>query len=307
MIKNLLLRGVSPNIATKNEGLAPLHLICQAVTTDYIRCEAARVLIEYGADVNLAAKNGYTPLHYAALPVSKRKKEIGDASSVEKPCVDLFLFVLRMGADPEAVAKDTKTPLSLGNDAIVSAYKGGDNQSKELLCGLFTLPVRTGYLKYREGAKGSLSKRFIRVTDFAIFIQKSPEDKPVTVIPLAPFVCCAVDNDMPCAFKVYRETSLPGAPSTVHYFLAPTFAELSEWEGVVQERLHIHPTSPLHDAAVLGDAAYLNKVLLKGCNPDQVDLLGDTPIMRAAVWGHELVVKKLLAMVWNVLEQCMMI
>jgi uncharacterized protein len=57
-------------------------------------CETVRLLIEQGADVNMAQSGGYTPLHQAAAN--------GRA--------DLAQMLLEAGANPACVCHQGKTP-----------------------------------------------------------------------------------------------------------------------------------------------------------------------------------------------------
>ena len=81
----------------------PLHA-CMALSQD---CETVRLLIEQGADVNMAQSGGYTPLHQAAAN--------GRA--------DLIGILLEAGADPARVCHQGKTPADYArerqHDAVV--------------------------------------------------------------------------------------------------------------------------------------------------------------------------------------------
>ena len=68
----------------------PLHA-CVALSQD---CETVRLLIEQGADVNMAQAGGYTPLHQAA------------AAGLE----ELTRILLEAGADPARPCDQGKTP-----------------------------------------------------------------------------------------------------------------------------------------------------------------------------------------------------
>ena len=68
----------------------PLHA-CIAISRD---CETARLLIQQGADVNMAQAGGYTPLHQAAA----------------NGCADLVQILLQAGANPANLCHQGKTP-----------------------------------------------------------------------------------------------------------------------------------------------------------------------------------------------------
>jgi len=61
-IINLLSEGTDIDTAEINQGCAPLHWAAY-----FNRREAAKFLLEHGADVNVRNYYGMTPLHYAAL------------------------------------------------------------------------------------------------------------------------------------------------------------------------------------------------------------------------------------------------
>ncbi len=84
---------------------APLH---SALANGFI--QVARMLVEAGADPNLAAAGGWRALHYAA--------DLGDA--------DLALFLVRHLADPALMMEDGMTAADLGR------HVGHDNVSDVL-------------------------------------------------------------------------------------------------------------------------------------------------------------------------------
>ncbi len=74
----------------------PLHA-CIALSGDL---ETARILIDLGADVNMAQAGGYTPLHQAA------------AAGLE----ELTRILLEAGADPSRLCDQGKTPADYARD-----------------------------------------------------------------------------------------------------------------------------------------------------------------------------------------------
>ncbi|HMQ06884.1 MAG TPA: ankyrin repeat domain-containing protein [Saprospiraceae bacterium] len=96
-IVNLLLKlGANPNIASKNPlKVAPIHSACAISDIDI-----AKLLIEFGADVNTKQIQGVTPLHSAA----------------HNGHTNLTILLLENGADVNAKMDDGKTPLMMANE-----------------------------------------------------------------------------------------------------------------------------------------------------------------------------------------------
>ncbi|MBM3401806.1 MAG: hypothetical protein FJY21_05725 [Bacteroidetes bacterium] len=89
-IRILLLNGSDPNIPSKNGfSVYPIH---SAVASDYTMI--AKMLLESGADVNVAQKSGITPLHSAA----------------HNGNIELLIVLLEAGAIVNAKMEDGKTP-----------------------------------------------------------------------------------------------------------------------------------------------------------------------------------------------------
>lgn len=92
--KALVEAGADPNLISSNDfRVAPLH---SALSGGHINI--VNLLLDNGANVNLAAGEGWTPLHYAA--------DIGDA--------DLATRLLRMGANTGALNGDGQTAADYG-------------------------------------------------------------------------------------------------------------------------------------------------------------------------------------------------
>ncbi len=92
-LKLLLVKGADPNVLSNNGlNVAPLH---SALSGGHK--EMARILVEAGADVNLAGGEGYTPLHYTA--------SAGD--------IETTRFLLERGARADVKLKDGRTPAEL--------------------------------------------------------------------------------------------------------------------------------------------------------------------------------------------------
>jgi len=86
----LLLNGADPNIPSKNGyNVFPLH---SAVAANYTMI--AKMLLEAGADINVAQMSGATPLHSAA----------------HNGNIELLIVLLEAGANVNAKMEDGKTP-----------------------------------------------------------------------------------------------------------------------------------------------------------------------------------------------------
>lgn len=92
LVKNILIRDRSCKDAKDEDGYTPLHRACYNNNV-----EIAKLLIQYGADVNARTEFGWTPLHSAAK-----------WSNAE--CVALLL---QYGADVNAVSDGSQNPLHI--------------------------------------------------------------------------------------------------------------------------------------------------------------------------------------------------
>jgi ankyrin repeat protein len=102
----LLDHGADPNVAAKNPmSVRPLHSAAASRSRD-----AVRILIEHGAEVNVQQHGGWTPLHAVAMH--------GD--------MELTQYFLDHGADPHIKSDDGKTARDL-------AEANGHLQIAELL------------------------------------------------------------------------------------------------------------------------------------------------------------------------------
>jgi uncharacterized protein len=96
-VRLLLERGANPNLAARNEmKVAAIHAATAAGSLPI-----ARLLVSAGADVNAVQQAGYRPLHAAAMA--------GRA--------DLAKLLLDRGADPNAKADDGRTALAMAREA----------------------------------------------------------------------------------------------------------------------------------------------------------------------------------------------
>ena len=95
-VKILLERGADVNLASRESmKVTPL-----ASASAARQLEIARMLIEHGADVNARAAGDFTPLHEAAASGK----------------IDFAQLLLDHGADPNAKASDGKTPLDYARE-----------------------------------------------------------------------------------------------------------------------------------------------------------------------------------------------
>jgi ankyrin repeat protein len=93
LVSLLAERGADVEAVSRNPmAVRPIHAACSAG-----RVDAARVLLDAGADVNAAEHGGYTPLHLA----------LGNGNE------ELAQLLLERGADPDARLDDGRTPADL--------------------------------------------------------------------------------------------------------------------------------------------------------------------------------------------------
>ncbi|CAB0036951.1 unnamed protein product [Trichogramma brassicae] len=98
VIRALLEIGANPNVAN-DDGLTPMHIICKRCCNDGLRELFCQISDDMKQPVQLDARDklGNTPLHLAAL--------LNDYKSLE--------FLLKNGADPNAVNEEGLTPLHM--------------------------------------------------------------------------------------------------------------------------------------------------------------------------------------------------
>ena len=133
-VRNILSSGVSPNFS-KAGSLGRTPLIYAAL---YGREDVVELLLNMGADPNLANPRGYTPLHYASVcssdqmhygwfcsvrmlkllleagAVPNKANENGDSPlnwAAWRGCMEKVKLLLDAGAEPNAADKDGETPL----------------------------------------------------------------------------------------------------------------------------------------------------------------------------------------------------
>lgn len=102
IVKVLLAHSANPN-CQPSEHLPALHCAIEQQDKNSIR-----LLVEYGADVNLPTENGFTPLHLAVDIEGDSAWQRG-----ETPSVELTTLLLELGANPKAKDSSGKTPLNI--------------------------------------------------------------------------------------------------------------------------------------------------------------------------------------------------
>ncbi|KAL4152151.1 hypothetical protein PRNP1_009086 [Phytophthora ramorum] len=112
-VKLLLARGMDPD-ACSGDGTTALH-VCGQQAID----RAAQVLLEHGADANVADRLGFTPLHWA---VQMRREEVSTSSRLAT-----IRILLHHCADPRKPDSNGTTPLVIAsrkeNEASLGVLK----------------------------------------------------------------------------------------------------------------------------------------------------------------------------------------
>jgi uncharacterized protein len=110
LMKVLVSRGADVNGKAEN-GYAPLHVLCNYISSLYNNAAAVEFLVGKGADVNAKDRQGITPLHLAA----------------KVNLVKVAKFLIDHGADVKAQAQPGVTPLHFA--AIGANQFAGDDWS----------------------------------------------------------------------------------------------------------------------------------------------------------------------------------
>ena len=111
IVRLLLAAGADPNAATNHRRSGPLHYAADGFVTGSAwdpNCQVAtiRILLDKGANLHMADKNGATPLHRA----------------VRTRCAAAVRYLLMAGADPTLRNKPGSTPFHL---AVQNTGRGG--------------------------------------------------------------------------------------------------------------------------------------------------------------------------------------
>lgn len=92
LVESILMRDITTKDSRDEDGYTPLH---RAAYSNNV--EIARILIQYGADVNAKTEYGWTPLH----------------SAVKWSNAEVAAFLLQHGADVNALSDGQQTPLHI--------------------------------------------------------------------------------------------------------------------------------------------------------------------------------------------------
>ncbi len=149
VMKRMIASGADVNTTRTIEGIAPLHV---AVVTDDI--EFAKFLILKGADVNIKADNGFTPLNFAAASgydystkmiklLLKNGANPNSCNNLQSPLIgasrngyyEIVKLLVENGADVNLADGGKATALLCANDVKITKYlidKGANVKAKNI-------------------------------------------------------------------------------------------------------------------------------------------------------------------------------
>ncbi|KAL8965971.1 MAG: hypothetical protein Q9183_003591, partial [Haloplaca sp. 2 TL-2023] len=107
-LQNLLDIGADPNVEAPN-GTTPLHIVSSAIRDPATKLNMARILVAKGARVNCQTRSHWTPLHITLRKVT--------------PDYQFVEFLLNNGADPTLLDCDGRTPLHYHQRRFTSEIK----------------------------------------------------------------------------------------------------------------------------------------------------------------------------------------
>jgi len=281
----LLSRGADPNVRGWR-GQTPLHLAIVYEGTSNCRMKAVWLLLKHGADPNARDEHGKTPLHYAA-----------------KHCMpNLVELLLKHGADPNARDAEGRTPLYLvferaaGNrwervmaelTAAALLRHGADPNARDsegrtplhYAAARNSLYLKAAEVLVRHGADVNARDRLGRTP-----LYYAEDGSAVEYL-----IRRGAD---PNVRDAEGKTPLHHAVASGRRWAAKALVEAgAEVDEDLAAALRL---TPLHLAALRGDAEEAERLLSRGADPNARDVFGRTPLHYAAARNHKAVAELLL-------------
>lgn len=127
------------------------YALISVTSTDFSSLDMVRVLLDYGADANVADVCGRTPLHYACvLPCENGSASVegsSNAASSLREADEVIDLLLSSGADISAKDQNGATPWDLYRSAVRSCTEAGTLSSEDAV---EALSDRSEVLEYAE-------------------------------------------------------------------------------------------------------------------------------------------------------------